>query len=353
MKCSIIIILLLFLIISCKKETVPEPKNELYSEWENYFDTVDYETPVNRYTISSMVKKDNNELIFSAFHRSSYYDPGNCGLYWIRNNTVVPIDSLQFFTGYTHLSLNENGIEKHVYINLDYLFIYDRNISYLSEWSITNLHDKHNSARGQIDEQGNIWITSNSRLGGDGLHMYYGNSWKTWFKGITFYSVCFDRNGVLYASTVPDFEEPGIIMRYNNNIWDTVITCSGKAKWVPCMSFDKENNLWLGVLSRWAVAPESGDGVYKFDGKNVTNYNIYNSELPCNSVIDIFIDEADNKWIGTYSGGLINFSSDGVWKIYNKSNAPLAISSVEHVLIDNKKNIWFSSQYFGLTRFKE
>jgi hypothetical protein len=201
MKCSIITILLIFLIISCKKETVPEPKNELYSEWENYFDTIDYETPANRYSISSMVKKDDNDLIFSAFHRSSYYDPGKYDLYKISNNKVVPIDSTQFFIGYTHLSLKENGIEKHVYINQDYLFIYDRNIPHFSEWSITNLHDKQHSARGQIDTKGNIWISSNTIGLDDGLHMYNWKTWETWFKGSTIYALCFDRNGILYAST--------------------------------------------------------------------------------------------------------------------------------------------------------
>ncbi len=332
---------------------MPELKSELYSEWGNYFDTLNYDSPDNRYYIGSMVKYGDNPLIYSAFTRLDYYTSGKDALFTLINNKVEPIDSSQFFVGYNHLFLNEEGIVKHIYSNQDYLFIYDKRQFDTQKWLISNLHDKQHSARGQIDQQGNIWITSNTKLRGDGLHMYNGISWINFFEGTTFYTICFDRNGVLYASTLPGYEERGIIMRYDNNIWDTVITCSGNAKWVPCMSFDKENNLWLGVLSRWAVAPESGDGVYKFDGKNVTNYNIYNSKLPCNSVIDIFIDDADNKWIGTYSGGLIKFGRDGEWKIYNKSSAPLPISSVEHILVDNKENIWCSAQFFGLARFKE
>lgn len=346
-------ILLLFLLISCKKEPITEPKNELYSEWKNYFDTIDYETPVNHYSNVSMVKLVDHELVFSAFNRLDYSTTGKFSLFTLSNNKVVPIDSSQFFTGYTHLYLNENGIEKHIYTNQDYLFVYDKNISYLSEWYITNLHDTHHSARGQIDKPGNIWITSNTIVMDDGLHMYNGNTWKTWFEGTTFWSVCFDRNGILYASTLPHMEEHGIIMRYDYTKWDTVIICSGSAKWVSCMSFDKENNLWLGVLSRWAVGPVSGDGVYKFDGKNVTNYSIYNSKLPCNSVVDIAIDEADNKWIGTYSGGMAKLSPDGNWKVYNKGNTPLPINSVDQIIVDTRMNIWTASSYFGVSRIKE
>lgn len=348
-----IIILLFFLLISCKKEPITEPKNELYSEWENYFDTLDYETPANRYSIISMVKSGDHELIFSAFNRLDFSTTGKISLFTLSNNKVVPIDSSQFFTDYTHLSLNENGIEKHIYTNQDYLFVYDKNISYLSEWSITNLHDTQHSARGQIDSKGNIWISSNTRTMNDGLHMYNGKAWETWFEGTMIYALCFDRNGILYASTLPHLDERGIIMKYDYTKWDTVITCSGSAKWVPCMSFDRENNLWFGVLSMRDVAPESGDGVYKFDGKNVTNYSMYNSQLPSNSVIDIAIDTEDNKWIGTYSGGFAKLSPDGNWKVFNKSNTPLPFNSVEHILVDNKNNIWMASQFYGLSDFKE
>lgn len=189
-------------------------KNELYSEWENYFDTLNYETPENRYYIGSMAKSNDDELIFSAGHRLNYSEEGKDALFTLINNKVVIIDSSQFFMGYNHLLLNEEQIEKHIYTNQDYMFTYDKNETSPQKWQISNLNDKQHSARGQIDQQGNIWITSNKKLRGDGLHMYNGNSWVTWFEGITFYSVCFDRNGVLYASTMPDFEERGMIITF-------------------------------------------------------------------------------------------------------------------------------------------
>ena len=353
MRYMTLIVLLFFLSISCKKETIPEPKNELYSVWENYFDTVDYETSENRHSIGSMAKYGDNALIYSAFLRLNNYTSYKDALFTLSNNVIVPIDTSKFFMSYNHIFLNEKSIEKHIYVNDDYLFVYDKNESGSQKWLITNLHEKSHSSRGQIDQQGNIWLTSNSKDIGDGLHMYNGQTWKTWFDGTTLYSVCFDNNGVLYVSTLPRFDEPGIVMKYDYTKWDTVITCSGNEKWVPCMSFDKENNLWLGVLSRGAVAPESGDGLYKIWGKNVTNYSMYNSKLPSNSVIDIFIDDSDNKWVGTYSGGMAKLSAEGNWKVFNKSNSPIPTNSVEHIIVDNKENIWLASQQFGLSRIKE
>ena len=218
-----IIVLLFFLSISCKKETIPEPKNELYSVWENYFDTVDYEMLENRHSIGSMAKYGDNALIYSAFLRLNNYTSYKDALFTLSNNVIVPIDTSKFFMSYNHIFLNEKSIEKHIYVNDDYLFVYDKNESGSQKWLITNLHEKSHSSRGQIDQQGNIWLTSNSKDIGDGLHMYNGQTWKTWFDGTTLYSVCFDNNGVLYVSTLPRFDEPGIVMKYDYTKWDTVI----------------------------------------------------------------------------------------------------------------------------------
>lgn len=119
------------------------------------------------------------------------------------------------------------------------------------------------------------------------------------------------------------------------------------------MHFDNENNLWLGVLSRSNVAPESGDGLYKYDGVNVTNYNIYNSELPSNSVIDIAIDGKNNKWIAMYSGGVAKLGADGSWKIFNTENSPLTNTSVEHIVVDDSNYVWFTVYASGLVKLKE
>ncbi len=274
--------------------------------------------------------------------------------------------------------MKNNITEKNIFINDKILFIYDKYENIGCKWSVSNLKNKLHSSRGQTDRYGDIWVASNAwKASDDGIQKYVRGTWTTYFKGSTFYTLCFDLNGNLYASTLPDFDEPGVIMRYNYSVWDTVIICSGKAKWVPCMHFDNENNLWFGVLSRSNVAPESGDGLYKYSGINIKskkmsyqnllrmdttqnnnnndieNYTIYNSELPSNSVVDIAIDGKNNKWIAMYSGGVAKLDADGSWKIFNTENSPLTNTSVEHIVVDDSSHVWFTVYASGLVKLKE
>jgi ligand-binding sensor domain-containing protein len=118
------------------------------------------------------------------------------------------------------------------------------------------------------------------------------------------------------------------------------------------MHFDDENNLWCGVLSRFAVAHESGDGLFKFDGNHITHYHMNNSELLSNSVIDIAIDNDGNIWVATYAGGLAKFTQGGEWEIFHPDNTAMLNTDVESVVVDNDGCIWYGS-IIGLTRFKE
>jgi len=257
-------------------------------------------------------------------------------------------------------------LQKVSWYNNQLLISYDNEES----WYVTSLSKKDHSSRYQIDKYKNLWVTSTlSSNNLKGIRKFDGTTWTTYFEGSTFYAVCFDNSGNLYASTLPDFDEPGIIMRYNYNKWDTVIICSGNAKWVPCMHFDNNNNLWTGVLSRWAVAPESGDGLYMVSNfllenkslskvtndttpnSNITHYHIYNSQLPSNSVIDIAIDADNNKWIGMYAGGLAKLTNQGTWKIFNKENSPL-LTDATVIAVDNNY-IWIAEEFYGLSRLKE
>jgi hypothetical protein len=347
------IVLLFFtvLISCCKYETVDTCESKIYSEWINYYDVIDYDTYFN---VNSFATINSGDIIFTAFIRRNNFTIDSTWIFKLHDENILPIDSSVFFSDYNSFSWENNMSEKKIFTNNELLFLFDRNENICCQWYVSDLKNKLHSSKCQIDKNGNIWIASNAwKASNDGIQRYNGTTWTTYFEGSTFYAICFDKSGNLYASTMPDFEEPGIIMRYNYYIWDTVIICSGNAKWVPCMHFDNDNNLWFGVLSRWNVAPESGDGLYKYDGANVTNYNIYNSKLPSNSVVDIAIDGKNNKWIAMYSGGLAKFNTDGSWKVFNTDNTPLTNISVEHVLVDDNNYVWFTVYSMGMVRLKE
>lgn len=351
-KVRLIIIFILLILFSCEKDKpVDNPEDRVYSEWENYYKLEDYNTYFN---INSLAMNSDNNLLFSAFIRRYHFTYESTWIFRLVHDDISSIDTTNFFQGF-NTYICTNGIsEKLIKMSDDLLFVYDKNENICCNWQITDLNKKHKSSKSQRDFSGNIWLASNTwDATDDGLQMFDGDNWTTFFEGTTFRGICFDTIGNLYACTMPNLEEPGIVLKYDYINWDTILICSENAKWISSMHFDHENNLWCGVLSRWGVGPEFGDGLLKFDGDNILQYNIYNSELPSNSVIEIEIDKEDNKWITMYSGGLAKLEPDGTWKLFNTENTPLTFISVEHVIADNDNNIWMTVNLTGLARMKE
>jgi ligand-binding sensor domain-containing protein len=270
------------------------------------------------------------------------------GIFTFSNNKINEVDSSDFLTLDPSLKRQKGIRNEHYWYNENLIIRYDESQEQLAySWLVDN-NDPLKSSQLKTDIFGNLWEASN-----DGINEFDGQSWKTYFNGNIFWAICFDNQKNLYASTMPEFDEPGIILKYDYEKWDTLVICSANAKWVPCMHFDNENNLWFGVLSRKAVAVESGDGLYKYDGNSVTSFNIYNSKLPSNSIIDIAIDSQNNKWIGMYSGGLAKLNSNKEFKIYDKNNTPMPFESIEHLVVDKSNNIWMAIQFYGLAKLKE
>lgn len=341
------IIFLLFIFFSCEKENknITDTTKQIYSEW-NVYDSIESYVHFNP---TSLALNSGNEIFFSSFVRKDWYSSGY-NMFCFRENEIIEIDTSSFFKEYN--ILKENMYREKIWYNSELMFVeYNRKDNYPF---VSNLINKQRSSPHQIDSKGNIWIASENYYFSnyDGIQMYDGDNWHVYFEGTDFWSLCFDLTGSLYASTLPDFDETGVVMKYDYNKWDTVLICSGPAKWIPCMHFDDENNLWCGVLSRNAVAPESGDGLYMYDGDIITHYYMENSELPSNSIVDIAIDKYDNKWIATYSGGLTKLTTDGVWKTFNSENTPMTNLSVECVVVDNNDYVWFADDS-GLTKFRE
>ncbi|MGE5681925.1 MAG: hypothetical protein ACM34K_13690, partial [Bacillota bacterium] len=59
-------------------------------------------------------------------------------------------------------------------------------------------------------------------------------------------------------------------------------------------------------------------------------------------ITSIAVDEKGNKWIGTYSRGLIKYDGQ-CWTEYNTSNSGLPHNYAQNVLPDKKGNIWIPS----------
>lgn len=62
---------------------------------------------------------------------------------------------------------------------------------------------------------------------------------------------------------------------------------------VRSLAFDKKGQLWIGT---------SGKGLYKFDGKDFTNYTAEAGQIPHNYVHKILCDKKGTLWFGTGNG---------------------------------------------------
>lgn len=79
-------------------------------------------------------------------------------------------------------------------------------------------------------------------------------------------------------------------------------------------------------------------------------YNTSNSSIPDNLVNIIYIDAAQNKWIGT-QGGLVKIDADNNWTIFNTTNSGLPENDVRSVYVDDENILWVGLFQNGFSQF--
>jgi ligand-binding sensor domain-containing protein len=239
-----------------------------------------------------------------------------------------------------------------IWTGSDLLISFYKDKNYWGAYNINNLH-KGNHAK--IDKEGNIWLSGN-----EGLCKFDGQNWTIFNKDNSplpsnaIRELAIDDNNNLWLSTVPvSLNESGLLMKYDGVNWETYYTCHQLRHWISGLEIDQSGNIWIGIMDRSRVGIEYGGGLKKFDSKNWISYDIYNSDLPSNSVVDIAFDDDENLWIGTYAGGLAKFDCKDEWTLYNTRNSGLPGNNVEIIEINEMDNKWLGVQYSGLTVFRE
>lgn len=89
--------------------------------------------------------------------------------------------------------------------------------------------------------------------------------------------------------------------------------------------------------------------VFYVTGQNWVIYNTQNSGLPANEVLCIAQDHHNNKWIGTYWGGVAKFTNSQ-WTVYTDTNSAMPHYSVRAIAIDINNDKWFGTPS-GLVHF--
>lgn len=172
-----------------------------------------------------------------------------------------------------------------------------------------------------------------------------------------------EKDGSLLICTCPNtIYERGTLIKFDGLNPTTICICDTGYIFTG-LTRDSENNLWFGIIDRLEVGVEYGGGLKKIDNGKLISYNIRNSGLPSNSVVDLACDSKGNILIGTYGGGMALFDyhnsnptmvdttiyyEDG-WTVYEPYNSAIPGLNVESIVTDTAGNIWAYTQWLGLT----
>ncbi len=263
-----------------------------------------------------------------------------CSNYWIGTT-----DGLALFNGdtWTVYNTKNSGIPgNYVYsLALDtarggiWVGSLDSGLAYFDEASSWTVYDTGSGKKSipnlsisdiKIDAAGNVWIAT-----------YYGIAV---FNGKTWTSYTVDNSGL--ATT----DCRAIYIDKNNIKW--IGTANGGMYKFDGTTFTQYNtsNSGIGSNDIYSITADDGGnlwyasqtkGIGTYNGTTFTNYYVADSasDADLNRVTKIVIDSANNKWLTTYHG-LVEYSSNGIWTIFNSANSPiLAPAFTWGLYIDN------------------
>lgn len=175
------------------------------------------------------------------------------------------------------------------------------------------------------DREGKMWIGSND----EGLFTYNpgaengaGASHAVLNGGVPFkqpVAVCEDSSGRVWVGHFT-----GATCLVNERPVKTILN----GVRVRALCADSKGNLWFGT---W------GNGLYKDDGKTITNYTVKSGDLPQDYIHDIFEDSQGNLWLGT-GAGLVKYDGRKFQTLMNKDFCNSYVGGIRE---DRNGRIWF------------
>ena len=207
-----------------------------------------------------------------------------------------------------------------------------------------------------FDKKGNTWIATSR-----GLYKYNDSGWTHYIRtnsplasnDVT--SLALDKQDNLWGAMANSYVEgkwiEGGLFKYDGTGWVIYSTENSglPTNYVMCLAFDSKDNLWVHCRDEGNVlGVEWGGGLTFFDGKSWKSYNIVNSGIPSNSILDIAIDRDDNIWLATVGKvGITRF--DGMeWKTYDVHNSGIAFDEVSKITFDYFRGVvWINHLMSG------
>ena len=291
----------------------------------------------------------------------------------------IPYDDLLDAKALSRITVNPNN-EKQVYFSSYYsglLKLEDDQV--INRYNATNTgSDGLETIVGQVpddirvnggvfDNAGNLWVTnsivrkglkvfkSNGQWQSFDMQSVYGNLSK-----LRFGRMLIDKNGTKWMVTWRD----GVI-GFNETLGNRFKIISSEPEGGNLPSFDaraiavdNRNQLWIGTLAGLRVL-SSVDSFYsdetlKTNPIIIIEDNLAQELLYEQSISDIFVDGANNKWIGTIDSGVFYVSSDGQKTIYHftTSNSPLPSNTINDIDINGTTGEVFFATSKGLVSFR-
>ncbi|MDR2621644.1 MAG: T9SS type A sorting domain-containing protein, partial [Dysgonamonadaceae bacterium] len=201
-----------------------------------------------------------------------------------------------------------------------------------------------------FDKKGNTWMASRA-----GLYRYNGTTWQRFtpqnspLKSYQINDLVIDKDDNLWGAAGSSTD--GCLFKYDGTNWQiyTIENSGLPGYFVMTLAFDSKNNLWLHCRnSEGRIGRELGYGLTRFDGATWTTYNIDNSGIPSNSIMDIEVDKEDNLWLATYGQVGVTKYDGTNWQSYNVDNSGIAFNEVSKITLDYYRDrIWFNHLSLG------
>lgn len=191
-------------------------------------------------------------------------------------------------------------------------------------------------------------------------------------------SLAIDGQGALWIGTLS-----GGVVKYSNNTWTTYnSTNSGlPGNFIRSIAFDHDGNTWMAgsaglcmydgttwtswdntnspLISHHIASMAIGDdgtkylgtingGLVYFKDTSYSFYNLWNEQLPDNSVLSVTTDTSGNRWIAMPSGGVAVHYGASVWQGFNTVNSNIPSDAINAVYIDRMNHAYIGSQDKGL-----
>lgn len=215
------------------------------------------------------------------------------------------------------------------------VIIYDS----LQSWTEVEKLAQFNATKGWVDDEGNIWITTDKQV----IKYFPEYDSVSYFKvgGLSSNLVTSVKTDIGDNNWVCTY---GGISLYNNN-WENIsfseINGSIESAYVTGIDTDSLDRVWLSYYNPIEIS--------YFDDTVWTTFNSGNSSLNTSKILrTLAIDSSNYVWVGSESLGVQYFDGDN-WNKLTTSNG-LIHNNVNHIAVDRNNNKWIGTAY-GISRF--